>query len=182
MPLGLARVKSGGHPRLRRAVICRTSSPQLPRTSVAQIERARTLPPHLARATPYGAAVTHRLRAMGIRDKTIAPASPWQKGFAERRIGSIRRECVDHIVVLGEIHLRRILTNMPPIITNRGLIGLLGRTLRFLAPSSTSAASSGPVLGGLHHHYCRIYVFSTDRGPWGDKNGPPRRRTEKLPF
>jgi transposase InsO family protein len=44
----------------------------------------------------YGAAVTHRLRAMGIRDKLIAPGSPWQNGFAERMIGSIRRECVDH--------------------------------------------------------------------------------------
>jgi hypothetical protein len=49
------------------------------------------------------------LRAMGIRDKPTAPASPWQNGFAERLIGSIRRECVDHIIVLGELHLRRIL-------------------------------------------------------------------------
>src|SRR5438034_5810421 len=56
----------------------------------------------------YGAAVTHRLRTMGIRDKPIAPGSPWQNGFAERLIGSIRRECVDHLVVLGEAHLRRI--------------------------------------------------------------------------
>ena len=56
----------------------------------------------------YGAAVTHRLRTMGIRDKPIAPGSPWQNGFAERLIGSIRRECVDHIVVLGETHLRRV--------------------------------------------------------------------------
>jgi transposase InsO family protein len=45
---------------------------------------------------------------MGIRDKPIAPASPWQNGFAERLIGSIRRECVDHFVVWGETHLRRI--------------------------------------------------------------------------
>ena len=43
----------------------------------------------------YGPAVIHRLRAMGIRDKPIAPGSPWQNGFAERLIGSIRRECVD---------------------------------------------------------------------------------------
>jgi transposase InsO family protein len=57
----------------------------------------------------YGAAVTHRLRAMGIRDKPIAPGSPWQNGFAERLIGSIRRECVDHVVALGEGHLRRVL-------------------------------------------------------------------------
>ena len=57
----------------------------------------------------YGAAVVRRVRAMGIRDKPIAPASPWQNGFAERLIGSIRRECVDHFIVLGEAHLRRIL-------------------------------------------------------------------------
>jgi Integrase core domain len=58
----------------------------------------------------YGAAFTPRLRAMGIRDKPIARGSPWQNGFAERLIGSIRRECVDHVIVLGEAHLRRILT------------------------------------------------------------------------
>jgi transposase InsO family protein len=46
---------------------------------------------------------------MGIRDKPIGPASPWQNGFAERLIGSIRRECVDHFIVLGEAHLCRIL-------------------------------------------------------------------------
>jgi transposase InsO family protein len=57
----------------------------------------------------YGTVVTRRLRAMGIRDKPIAPSSPWQNGFAERLIGSIRRECVDHIIVLGEVHLRRTL-------------------------------------------------------------------------
>jgi len=46
---------------------------------------------------------------MGIRDKPIAPGAPWQNGFAERLIGSIRRECVDHFIVFGEAHLRRIL-------------------------------------------------------------------------
>ena len=57
----------------------------------------------------YAAVVTRRLRAMGIRDKPIAPASLWQNGFAERLIGSVRRECLDHIIVLGEAHLGRIL-------------------------------------------------------------------------
>jgi transposase InsO family protein len=57
----------------------------------------------------YGTIVTRRLQAMGIRDKPIALASPWQNGFAERLIGSIRRECLDHLVVLSEAHLRRIL-------------------------------------------------------------------------
>jgi transposase InsO family protein len=68
-------------------------------------------PRHLIRDRDriYGSVVTRRLRAMGIRDKPTAPASPWQNGFAERLIGSIRRECVDHIIVLGEVHLRRAL-------------------------------------------------------------------------
>src|SRR3981189_2589321 len=59
----------------------------------------------------YGTVVTRRLRAMGIRDKPIAPSSPWQNGFTERLIGSIRRECLDHVIVLGEKHLRWILKN-----------------------------------------------------------------------
>jgi hypothetical protein len=50
----------------------------------------------------YGIVVTRRMRAMRIRDKPTAPASPWQNGFAERLIGSIRREYVDHMIVLGE--------------------------------------------------------------------------------
>ena len=59
----------------------------------------------------YGTVVTRRLRAMGIRDKPTAAASPWQNGFVERLIESIRRECVDHTIVLGEAHLRRILNS-----------------------------------------------------------------------
>ena len=59
----------------------------------------------------YGEVALRRIRAMGIRDKPIAPASPWQNGFTERLIGSIRRECLDHLVILGEAHLRRILRN-----------------------------------------------------------------------
>ena len=59
----------------------------------------------------YGAAVTRRLRTMGIRDRPITPRSPWQNGHVERLIGSIRRECLDHVVVLGERHLRHLLAN-----------------------------------------------------------------------
>jgi transposase InsO family protein len=67
----------------------------------------------------YGAVVTRRLRAMGIRDKPSAPGSPWQNGFAERLIGSIRRESVDHMIVLGEAHLRRILKILRPLLQRR---------------------------------------------------------------
>jgi transposase InsO family protein len=105
----------------------------------------------------YGAVVTRRLRAMGIRDKPIAPSSPWQNGFAERLIGSIRRECVDHIIVLGEAHLRRILKSYA-----RYYNGVRPhRSLNKDAPVSRSVQRAGvirsrAILGGLHHHYSRI--------------------------
>jgi transposase InsO family protein len=57
----------------------------------------------------YGEAFTRRIRAMGIRDRPTTPRSPWQNGYAERLIGSIRRECLDHVIVFGERHLRHVL-------------------------------------------------------------------------
>jgi transposase InsO family protein len=57
----------------------------------------------------YGEAYIRRLRAMGIRNRPTAPRSPWQNAYAERLIGSIRREVLDHLVVLGEHHLRQVL-------------------------------------------------------------------------
>ena len=105
----------------------------------------------------YGAAVTHRLRAMGIRDKPIAPGSPWQNGFAERLIGSIRRECVDHIVVLGEAHLRRILTKYAAYYNELRTHRSLGKDAPIhRAIQHVGHIAAVPVLGGLHHHYCRI--------------------------
>jgi transposase InsO family protein len=105
----------------------------------------------------YGAAVTRRLRAMGIRDKPIAPGSPWQNGFAERLIGSIRRECTDHVVALGEGHLRRILQSYARYYNELRT----HRSLNKDAPlhrgiESLGAIISRPILGGLHHQYCRI--------------------------
>jgi transposase InsO family protein len=105
----------------------------------------------------YGTVVTRRLRAMGIRDKPTAPASPWQNGFAERLIGSIRRESVDHMIVLGEAHLRRILKSYA-----RYYNGVrTHRSLNKDAPISRSVQRTGvirsrTILGGLHHHYSRI--------------------------
>jgi transposase InsO family protein len=57
----------------------------------------------------YGHVFTSRVRAMGIRDRPISPGSPWQNGIAERLIGTLRRECLDQMVICGEAHLRRIL-------------------------------------------------------------------------
>jgi len=57
----------------------------------------------------YGDTFVRRVRSLGIRDHPTSARSPWQNGYAERLIGSIRRECLDHIVVIGEQHLRHIL-------------------------------------------------------------------------
>src|SRR6266849_8783717 len=105
----------------------------------------------------YGSVVMRRLRAMGIRDKPTAPASPWQNGFAERLIGSIRRECVDHMIVLGEVHLRRILKSYAHYYNGVRT----HRSLNKDAPVSrsvqrTGVISSRAILGGLHHRYGRI--------------------------
>jgi transposase InsO family protein len=105
----------------------------------------------------YGLAVMHRLRAMGIRDKPIAPGSPWQNGFAERLIGSIRRECVDHVVVLGEVHLRRILTKYAAYYNELRTHRSLNKDAPiYRAIQHMGCIISAPILGGLHHHYCRI--------------------------
>ena len=104
----------------------------------------------------YGVAVMHRLRAMGIRDKPIAPGSPWQNG-AERLIGSIRRECVDHVVVWGEAHLRRILTKYATYYNELRTHRSLNKDAPiYRAIQRVGCIVSAPVLGGLHHHYCRI--------------------------
>jgi transposase InsO family protein len=57
----------------------------------------------------YGNGFTSRVRAMGIRDRPISPWSPWQNGYAERLIGTLRRECLDQVLIFSEMHLRRIL-------------------------------------------------------------------------
>src|ERR1035437_7675569 len=97
----------------------------------------------------YGAVVTRRLRAMGIRDKPTAPASPWQNGFAERLIGSIRRECVDHIVVLGEAHLRRILRSYARYYNDIRTHRSVDKDAPAVRPvQQTGSIKSFPILGG----------------------------------
>jgi transposase InsO family protein len=105
----------------------------------------------------YGAIVTRRLRAMGIRDKPIAPASPWQNGFTERLIGSIRRECLDHVIALGEAHLRRILKSYARYYNGVRTHRLLHKDAPIFRPiQRTGVLSSHAILGGLHHSYARI--------------------------
>jgi len=105
----------------------------------------------------YGAVVTRRLRAMGIRDKPTAPASPWQNGFAERLIGSIRRECLDHIIVFGEAHLRRTLRSYACYYNDIRTHRSLDKDAPVSRPvQRTGIISSHAILGGLHHHYARV--------------------------
>jgi len=105
----------------------------------------------------YGAVVTRRLRAMGIRDKPIAPASPWQNGFVERLIGSIRRECVDHIIVLDEAHLRQVLKSYARYYNEARTHLALDKDAPVSRPvQRTGMVRSLAILGGLHHHYVRV--------------------------
>jgi transposase InsO family protein len=105
----------------------------------------------------YGTVVRRRMRAMGIRDKPTAPASPWQNGFAERLIGSIRRECVDHLIVLGEAHLRRILRAYAHYYNDIRTHRSLDKDEPVSRPvQRTGIIDSHAILGGLHHHYIRV--------------------------
>jgi transposase InsO family protein len=101
----------------------------------------------------YGAVVT----CLASGTKPTTPASPWQNGFAERLIGSIRRECMDHIAVLSEAHLRRVLRSYASYYNEIQTL----RSLNKDAPVSrrvqrTGTIKSDPILGGLHHHYVRV--------------------------
>lgn len=106
----------------------------------------------------YGADFVHRVKSLGLEQKLIAPRSRWQNPVAERLIGSLRRECLDHVIVLNEKHLRGILTDY---------LGYYHchRPHRFLAqdcpaPRAIELPNQGeiielPFLGGLHHRYTR---------------------------
>jgi transposase InsO family protein len=105
----------------------------------------------------YGNGFMRRLQAMGIRDKPIATASPWQNGFAERLIGSIRRECADHLIVLSEAHLRRILRAYSSYHNNVRTHRSLAKDAPVSRPiQRTGTLWSHPILCGLHHHYVRV--------------------------
>jgi transposase InsO family protein len=105
----------------------------------------------------YGSIFPRRIRSLGIRDRPTSACSPWQNGYAERLIGSIRRECLDHIVVTGEQHLRHVLAcylNYYNAVRTRLSLGKD-------APNGRAIQRHGRVerrsmLGGLHHQYGRI--------------------------
>jgi transposase InsO family protein len=105
----------------------------------------------------YGDAFTRRIRAMGIRDRPTAPRSPWQNGYAERLIGSIRRECLDHVIVFGERHLRHVLRSYAEYYNGTRTHLSLAKDSPFTRPvQRVGSILPQSVLGGLHHHYVRI--------------------------
>jgi transposase InsO family protein len=105
----------------------------------------------------YGDAFIRRITAMGIRDRPISARSPWQNGVAERLIGSIRRDCLDHVVVFNERHLRHLLNSYKQYYNELRTHLSLNKD----APIPRDARRVGrvrplPIMGGLHHHYVRI--------------------------
>jgi transposase InsO family protein len=105
----------------------------------------------------FGAAFKARVRAMGIRDRPTSFRSPWQNGHVERLIGSIRRECTDHLIVLSEAHLRRILAKYSTYYNEVRTHIALGKDAPRTRPIESFGDIVGyPILGGLHHRYARI--------------------------
>jgi putative transposase len=106
----------------------------------------------------YGTDFQRRVEGMGIRQVVIAPRAPWQNPFAERVIGSIRRECLDLVIVLNERHLRRVLrTYLAYYNVTRPHQSLANDSPR---RREVQSVQSGPIVtvpevGGLHHHYQR---------------------------
>ena len=106
----------------------------------------------------YGNAFQQRVKNMGIEEVLIAPRSTWQNPYAERLIGSIRRECLDHVIVLDERHLHRILRSYLDYYTRSRTHLSLDRNApieRDVEPPCHGRVVSIPQVGGLHHRYRR---------------------------
>jgi transposase InsO family protein len=106
----------------------------------------------------YGEDFVRRVESLGIRNVLISARSPWQNPYVERVIGSIRRECVDHVVIFNERHLRRVLkeyfTYYHGSRTHLGLAKDCPRP-RLVEPPELGPISAEPMVGGLHHRYFR---------------------------
>jgi transposase InsO family protein len=107
----------------------------------------------------FGQEVRGRIRGMGIEEVVIAPRSPWQSPYVERLIGSIRRECLDHVVVLNEKHLKRLLGDYIENYYHRARTHLsLDKDCPLSRPVQSPAMGKiedFPEVGGLHHRYER---------------------------
>ena len=131
--------------------------------SVQQIVEAfpwDTAPRYLIRDRDqiYGAYFDRRVTRLGIEQVLTAPRSPWQSPYVERVIGSIRRECLDHVIVLDEGHLRRILRGYLDYYHScRTHLSLQkdAPDSRTIDPPARGNVMAMPKVGGLHHHYIR---------------------------
>ncbi len=118
-----------------------------------------TAPKYLVRDRDgvYGDVFKRRVRAMGIRDRPTAPRSPWQNAYVERLIGSIRRECLDHLIIFGEAHLRRVLRAYANYYNGTRTHLSLDKDTPLARPILREGRiRSIPHLGGLHHSLFRI--------------------------
>ncbi len=120
-----------------------------------------TVPKYLIRDRDgiFGTFFEQRVENMGIREVLIAPKSPWQNPYCERVIGSIRRECLDHFIILSENHLCHILKDYMDYYNNCRTHLSLDRnspSLRDIEPPSKGKVISIPQVGGLHHVYKRV--------------------------
>jgi transposase InsO family protein len=107
---------------------------------------------------PFDDIFRGRVQAMGIAEVLIAPRSPWQSPYVERLIGSIRRDCLDHVVVLDERHLRRVLTSYLTYYHEvRCHMSLDGDAPKHREPRRAESGNvvAIPEVGGLHHRYVR---------------------------
>ena len=105
----------------------------------------------------YGHVFTSRVSAMDIRDRPIAPGSPWQNGSAERLMGTLRCECLDQMLIFGEVHLRRILSAHAAYYNQARTHLALGKDAPLhRAVQRSGAIAAIPILAGLHHQYVRI--------------------------
>ena len=106
----------------------------------------------------YGHYFQRRAKGMGIEEVPTAPRSPWQNPYVERLIGSVRRECLDHVIVLNERHLRRILGSYFEYYhASRTHLSLQRNAPipRAVQPRQLGKVISFPQVGGLHHRYAR---------------------------
>jgi len=106
----------------------------------------------------YGKYFRDRVKHMGIAEVLIAPRSPWQNPYVERVIGSIRRECLDHVIILNEDHLRRTLSEFLTYYHEARAHLSLDRNSpipRPVCPPAQGKVVAKAYLGGLHHCYTR---------------------------
>ena len=106
----------------------------------------------------YGKVFQHRVINMGIKQVVSAPQSPWQNPYVERLIGSIRRDCLNHVIILNERHLKRILQSYFEYYNHSRTHLSLNRNSpieRDVEPPHLGRVIAIPQVGGLHHLYCR---------------------------